>query len=256
MLANPRDIYLGNALVEYGEYGEHELQMLLSMLSKPGCVVEVGANIGTLTVPLAIAAAKIDKRLIAFEPQPFIFQTLCANLAMNAIGNVRAWPYACAAASGDLHFDEPTYSNTGNFGAVSMKREQDVGSVRVPAVALDQILADEPVALIKIDVEGFELDTLQGAQSILEKSRPVLYVENDRIEKSKALIEFIWKQSYRIWWHSPPLFNNDNFYGNAKNLYPNICSFNIIACPVEDCNTPQGLHEVLDSTYHPLHQSK
>ncbi|MBO2969087.1 FkbM family methyltransferase [Burkholderia pseudomallei] len=55
------------------------------------------------------------------------------------------------------------------------------------------------VRLLKIDVEGFELQVLQGAQKTLAKHRPVLYVENDRVELSSVLIEFLWGQGYRLW---------------------------------------------------------
>ena len=52
--------------------------------------------------------------------------------------------------------------------------------------------------------------------------------ENDRLEKSKDLIELIWSLNYRIYWHLPPLFNPDNFAGDTENIYPGIVSVNML----------------------------
>lgn len=67
------------------------------------------------------------------------------------------------------------------------------------------------VRLLKVDVEGSELQVLQGAQETLAKSRPVLYVENAQVDQSPALIEYLWKQGYRLWWHISSLFNPQNY---------------------------------------------
>ncbi|MFM0400991.1 FkbM family methyltransferase [Paraburkholderia aspalathi] len=100
MLANPNDFYLGRALIEYGECSELESAVLRQLLVQPGIVVEVGANIGVHTIMLAREAQARRQVLVAFEPQPVIFQNLCANLAANGVRNVLAWPYACGAAPG------------------------------------------------------------------------------------------------------------------------------------------------------------
>jgi FkbM family methyltransferase len=121
--------------------------------------------------------------MLAFEPQPVIFQNMCANLALNAIGNVTAWPSACGDRAGTLWFAQPTTRPGGNFGGVSMSREPLPNGVAIPCIELDEIFGAETVSLMKIDVEGFELAVLEGAEVIIERCRPVLYVENDRPEK-------------------------------------------------------------------------
>ncbi|MFM0324181.1 FkbM family methyltransferase [Caballeronia glebae] len=252
MLANPSDFYLGKAILEYGEYGEIEGQFLRQLFFRPGAIVEVGANVGTHTVALARQAAEQQREMFAFEPQPFIFQNLCANLALNGISNVRAWPWACGANTETVYFASPDYHAPGNFGGVSMHATPANQDIAIPCVRLDDVLADHPVGLIKIDVEGFELETLQGAVDLLAASRPVLYLENDRLDKSQALIEWLWSQDYRLWWHIPPLFNPDNFFGIQENIYGNVASFNMLALPRESEVPVNGLIEVTDATYHPL----
>ncbi len=252
MLVNPNDLYLGQAILEYGECCEIEVAFLLQILSlRPGLVMEVGTNIGTHTVPLAKALAQQNRRLVAFEPQPVIFQNMCANVALNALGNVSAWPSACGDRASTLYFSPPDYSAGGNFGGVSMSAEPIAGGVAIPCIELDEVFGGETVGLMKIDVEGFELLVLQGAEVIIDRCRPVVYVENDRSEKSKELIEWLWSKQYRLWWHTPPLFNPDNFFTNPKDVYPQVVSINMLCLPRELAVPVNGLDEVIVNR-HPL----
>ena len=252
MLVNPNDIYLGQAILEYGECCEIEVQFLVQLLSiRPGAVVEIGTNIGTHTIPIAKVLALQHRDLVAFEPQPFIFQNMCANLALNGITNARAWPHACADRQGTLYFQRPDYTSQGNFGGISMDGADPRDGCSVPCVRLDDVMGSEAVGLMKVDVEGFELLVLLGADNILASSRPVIYVENDRIEKSKELIEWLWSRNYRLWWHAPPLFNPDNFFEKEDNIYEGVVSINMLCLPRELNFPVAGLEEILDTT-HPL----
>ncbi len=252
MLANPNDFYIGYAMLEYGEFCEFETQFLAQLLILPGMVVEIGANIGGHTVPLAQQAAAQGRQLAVFEPQPFIFHNLCANLALNGITNVRAWPFACGEAERTLFFPRQDYHATGNFGGVEMQNEANGDSIAVPCIRLDDVLGGEQVALIKIDVEGFELFALQGAEGIIDESRPVLYLENDRVERSAELIEWLFAKDYRLWWHAPKLFNPDNFFGKAEDIYGNVISLNMLALPKEMDLPVDGLPEITDAKFHPF----
>ena len=252
MLVNANDVYMGQAVLRYGECCEIEVAFLLKLIAmRPGAVIEVGTNIGTHTVPMAKLLATQNRRLIAFEPQPVIFQNLCANLALNGLGNVTAWPNACSDRPGTVYFQRPDYIANGNFGGVSMSTESAPGDIAVPCVDLDTFLSKEPVGLMKIDVEGFELNVLQGAARLIASSRPVLYVENDRIDRAKNLIEWLWSKQYRLWWHVPPLFNPDNYFADAFDLYPRVASVNMLCLPREIESPFPGMEEVL-TTRHPL----
>jgi FkbM family methyltransferase len=241
-------------LLLYGECSEIELQFLLSLARHPGLVIEVGANMGIHTIPIAMQLAKQDRMLLAFEPQPVIFQQLCANLALNGLTNVRALPYACGSANGPVMFEVPDYHSIGNFGGTKMHKTLPASAKHeiVQCVRLDAIAAEGDVGLIKVDVEGFELEVLKGAEGILRRCCPLLYVENDRRDKSQALIQWLMDHEYRVWWHIPPLFNPSNFHGVPQNCYPNISSLNML-CIHKSMQIPvQGLTEILDSGDYPL----
>jgi hypothetical protein len=77
-------------------------------------------------------------------------------------------------------------------------------------------------------------------------------VENDRLDRSQALIEWLWSKQYRPWWHLPPLFNPDNFFGRAENLYGGLLSCNMLALPREPELDTTGFNEVTDATAHAL----
>ncbi len=253
MLVNPRDYFVGQAIIAYGEYSEPEQQALAALVSQSqGDVVEIGANIGAHSVPLARALSDRGGRLIAFEPQPVVFQMLCANIALNGLANVLAWPFACGAEAGVVAFAPPDYGAVGNFGAVEMTASAGGAAQTVPRVRLDDWAGESRIGLIKIDVEGQELAALTGATATLARHRPLLYLENDRFEQSPALITWLNAAGYRLWWHLPPLFSAANFFGQSENRYPNLVSVNMIGVPREIDADMGDLRPIEDAGWHPL----
>lgn len=252
MLVNRNDYFMGQSLLVYGECSELELLFLLVLTRNPGMVVEVGANMGIHTIPLAAALAKAGRQMYAFEPQPVIFQQLCANLALNGLTNVRAFPYACGSQNGALMFEIPDYSKFGNFGSTEFRKETKNASTSeaVQCVRLDDLLGEGQVGLIKIDVEGAERDVLEGSAGILERCKPLLYVENDRMESSPALIQWLFDHDYRLWWHIPPLFNPDNFRGVSEDRYGSVRSVNMLGLHKSSSIKVNDLTEILDPNSH------
>jgi FkbM family methyltransferase len=257
MLVNRHDVYMGQAILKYGEYSELEFEFLRVLLKFPGLVIEVGANMGALTIPLAAELARQGRELLVFEPQPVIFQQLCANLALNGLMNVKALPYACGSENGAVSFAVPDYRSLGNFGSTEMRSAPPAASrsERVQCVRLDDLVGPAEVGVMKIDVEGFELDVLKGCVGILERSKPVLYVENDRLERSAELIQWLLDHDYRLWWHMPPLFNPDNHLGVKENAYPDIVSGNMLCVPKARSTRIEGLIEIVDASSHPWRRS-
>lgn len=249
---NANDIYIGRAIERYGEYGELEAQLLRQMCAPGTIAVEVGANIGTHTLVLARAVGPAGW-VVAYEPQRMVFQTLCANLALNTITNVDARPAAVGADGGYVTIPDIDYGQPGNFGGVEVGRFEQ--GRRVRKVRLDDDLDLPRVDLVKIDVEGMELEVLQGAGRMLAASRPLLYVENDRIDRSEALIRHLFELDYRLYWHLPPLYNPQNWYGEPQNLYPGIVSVNMLAVHRSRAQNVQGMVEVRSPAEHPMRPS-
>lgn len=246
---NKNDIYIGRAIETYGEFSELEVDIFRQICQKNDVVVEVGANIGTHTLPLAQIVG-LQGRVYAFEPQRIVFQTLCANMALNNITNVECFQVAASSEEGFVLIPELRYDLEGNFGGVSVN--QFTQGVKVSQVRLDEFLEITKLKLLKIDVEGMEAEVIKGARRIIKQFRPILYVENDRLEKSKELINLIRSLDYKIYWHLPPLYNPQNFTANSENIYPGIVSINMLCFPQTLEVNLQGFKEVIDPDFHPL----
>jgi len=205
------DYYIGNALVKTGEYSEAEVQKLLSLVERDSVVLEVGANIGAISVPLAQKVAELH----VFEPQPKIFALLQENVERNS-KNRPAWFNHCAvgARSRDriaimpLNVDAPSI----NMGAAAVTplAVVDDDAIHVTQLTLDEYCREfDRLDLIKMDVEGMECDVIDGALETINKFKPLLWVENDREQKSAELIKKIATLGYRLWWCPTPIWNPD-----------------------------------------------
>ncbi len=246
-LYNANDIYVGKSLELYGEYSEHESYLFKKIVRPDTIVIEIGANVGSQTVLLSRLAGE-NGIVYAFEPQHIIFQNLCANLALNGIKNAKAYPYACGKSNGTIFVPPVNYEISGNFGGISM--DESIGE-KVKLIALDEWLCiEKSISLIKIDVEGMEQQVINGLSQTIKIHKPILFIENDRIEKSQSLIETLWNLGYICYWHITPLFNEDNFFRERRNVFENLVSINML-CSTEEINSIEGVTKILNSNEHP-----
>ena len=248
MLFNKNDTYIGRSIGKYGEFSEGEIA-IFDQLCRPGdIVVEVGANIGTHTLPIAKMVG-VAGRVHAFEPQRIVFQTLCANMALNSVTHVECHHAALSKEPGTVHIPDLTYDQEENFGGVEVSRFGE--GIPVPMMRMDDALDMPRCRLIKIDVEGMEHDVIRGATSLIARHRPILYVENDRLEKSAALIELIESFGYHLYWHTPPMFNPQNHAHDHENIFPGIFSVNMVCIPIDQTFELEGFVPVRRGE-HPL----
>jgi FkbM family methyltransferase len=229
------DRFIGKLLETYGEYSEGEVELFAKLLNPGDVVVEVGANIGSLTVPLA-KIVQPGGWVLAFEPQPFIYNMLCGNIALNHLHNIKAWPVGLGAAESYVALPVLDYEKENNFGAISLKGVIIDPKIQHEPVSIRTLdgMAVPKLALLKIDVEGMEIEVLRGAVDTIQSCRPYMYIEDDRPENSTELHAFIKQLGYKIEQHQPPLFNLDNNYKNChETIFPgyNFASFNLLCTP-------------------------
>lgn len=250
-LVNRKDFYIGQSIEIYGEHGWQEAEFLKKLVQPGDTVIEVGANIGAHTVGLAKAVGP-QGAVHAFEPQRACFALLQAQIALNQLGHVHAQQKGVGKERGALWVPKVNYAAPGNFGGISLATQQAQGSERVEVVTLDDEFGDRPCALLKIDVEGMEEAVIRGGANLIRRQKPVLYVENDRPEKSKALVVAIQELGYRLWWHIPALFNPENYFGVKENAYGQVGSFNMLCAPAQHAMSA-GLVEIKSpDDRHPL----
>jgi FkbM family methyltransferase len=239
MLYNLNDTHLGTMLDLYGEYSEAEADMFRHFL-KPGMTaVEVGANIGAHTLALAGIVGR-QGRVLAFEPQRVVFQMLCANLAVNGIEHVDAHWAAVGSAPGTITVPRVSGTERANFGGLAAGGAQ---GDEVRLLTLDGF-ALPACDFLKIDVEGMEQDVLLGARKTIDRLRPTISVENDREEKSPALIQALWDLDYDCYWDIPRYIHVPNFRGNTESIFPTMSSFNLVCVPRDKERRIGGLRKV------------
>ena len=159
----------------FGEYhscdefvGPEESAYFTSCPTPAGAVVDIGANLGIVSVLLSRRFA--DRQVHAFEPNPHTIAALRHNLALNKCSNVVAHGEAVADRNGSISFEaHPT-----NRATTSIAHGDGVHAVMVPCTTLDTFMdrqgLDE-LALLKVDVEGYETTVLSGACRLLGERR-------------------------------------------------------------------------------------
>lgn len=217
-----RDIVISSGIAAYGEYFESEVD-IFRMYAKPGdAVIDCGANIGAHTMALSSLVGP-SGAVMAIEPQRPMFQVMCANAILNGYLNVYPVHAAVGKEPGLKTFVEPDYAKPNSFGGYeTTRRAETIAGARTRIECLDalwcEVLNNRPVGFIKIDVEGSEADAINGAEILLARKRPVLYVENDRHDRSAEVIKALRAHAYTPYWHVARFYNPNNLAGRADDI--------------------------------------
>lgn len=171
----------------------------------PGwCVFDVGANIGIFT--LKAACQHGAAQTYAFEPDPETFVRLLKNLWRNGLSNVVAIQKAVGKAPGVARFTRGSASTVGHLGAAP---GQLIGSeLTVDVVSLSSVIQQEKIPvvnLLKLDVEGAEVDALQGAEPVLDRIERVV-VESHSADLLRECEHILQRHEFRKAHEAPPSY--------------------------------------------------
>ena len=253
------DQFIGKSLSEYGEWSEEEVVLIKQLLPDNENIIEIGSNIGTHTIPLAKQVLN-GGFVYAIEPQYQNCKLLLKNIEDNDLKNVKVLKIAISSKEGKAFINTFDENIAGNYGDCRISSSNFKNSEMVPVKTLDQLFYEDvkekkSIKLIKCDAQGQELNIIQGSEKIIDKYKPYLYLENDDINTSQALIEKIKYMGYILFWHLPQLYNPENFLKNSKNIFPNIISCNMLcihrSTKIKLNKNWQKL-QITDSNYHPL----
>lgn len=189
-----------------GRFYDLNLQLVMNQVLQPGDrFIDIGANIGMLTLhaaALVTSAGRVD----SFEPNPRCCQRIQEALKANDIDHVQVHQAGLADQRDTLTLSVIT-DHTG-MGTLAAPREADQhlvsDSFQVPVQVGDEVVLshDQPVKLIKIDVEGFELRVLRGLRKTLQTWTPIVSTEvaeawlNRAGTSRQELIEFMRQLGY------------------------------------------------------------
>jgi FkbM family methyltransferase len=140
-----------------------DMAYVLHVMSPEDLFVDIGANVGSYTL---LACRAVGARGYAFEPIPATYARLFENIRLNQIENrVTCLNIGIGSAPGTIKFT----AGLDTMNHVLADGEIDPSALDVKVVTLDSILANADPALIKIDVEGYEMPVLEGASQTLKK---------------------------------------------------------------------------------------
>jgi len=178
--------HIAQELINRGEYEWYVIEILQHLLSKQtnGIFLDIGTNLGTVTLPMARDFPGMTVH--SFEIQPFLIDALRTNLELNGLTNVVIHEHGLGNKQDTVVIKQPDYTQAGNVGALSLSekvREHSniaVGhgdEITVTVVPLDTINFDQPIHAIKLDVEGYEQLVIEGALETLKKNNypPIVY---------------------------------------------------------------------------------
>lgn len=179
-------------------------EKLYNLVKDGTTIIDVGTNIGETLLNFA----RINKTglNIGFEPVPDLYARAEYNLKLNDLPNIKLENLALSNEAGKLTFNVTNENNSGGIFLSSDLNQED-SSRTVRAITLDSYVLEnnlDNISLLKIDVEGFELNVLEGAVMTLNKFKPALFIELDdsflrRQGKSgKELVGFLIDKGYQI----------------------------------------------------------
>ena len=184
---------------------EGHFRHFMNMLSEGDQVIDIGANIGIMSSLLAKKCRK--GRIFAVEPIPENIKALNRMLQFRRAENVVVLPVALGESSGNLEMRMPIIEGVRMQGLSHVYHPDIEGyeapyrSYQVPLKSLDELFPTEQIDAIKMDVENFEIHVLKGAANLIDRCKPLIYIELWDNENRTACMEFLKGKGYiaQVW---------------------------------------------------------
>ncbi len=230
-----------------GEFGnkvtQENVNFYKQIINKGDFIIDIGANEGDTTVPMALAAGA-EGTTLAFEPNPHVFKVLKANASFNQEKtNIIPINIAATAQDGEFTFGsgDPSYGNGGIVGFTHNKKRNTRYTFKVQGKNLEHYLNKEYAQLlprlsfIKIDAEGYDKEIIKTIPTIIQKYRPHLIAEcfGPATEKEKLeLFDLLIAKNYNL--YTTDFIQKTSKISRETMSFKN--TYDILAIPVEKDN--------------------
>jgi FkbM family methyltransferase len=154
------------------------LKRLLPFTKENTFFIDVGVNIGQTM--LKVMAINRATPYLGFEPNPHCLHYINAIIRLNNFSTITIYPFAVSDKSGVIDLEMYSDSATDSLASIVPNfRKNKLSVIRVPAIKGEdiEILSEVKIGILKIDVEGGELNVIKGLLSVLERDRPLIICE-------------------------------------------------------------------------------
>jgi len=200
---------ISGVLTAHGVWDEltiHFAKVLIDLTPSTPIILDVGANMGTFSIPVAKHIEGRSGLVHSFEPQRIVYYQLCGNVFLNRIDNIYTHNVALSDIDQCGHVKPLDYTKSWNIGAYSLGADNRDGQKRgasqerISFVKLDDFGINPEITLIKIDVEGMELEVLKGGMKSIAQSGfpPVFFEYNPGDPKGPYVTQLLVEAGYKI----------------------------------------------------------
>ena len=215
MLVNRHDYGVGFQLLHYSSYDPEEVHIVLQLLETrrehygDGVVaIDGGANLGVHTIEWARLMHGWGE-VLAIEAQERIFYALAGNITLNNCFNARALWAALGTEKGSIEVPIPNYFVPSSFGSLEIKQrsnnefigqkiDYEGGKTSTTQMLSIDSLQLQRLDFLKIDIEGMEIEALQGAEESLKNLKPQLLIEKIK-SNEQDILHFVSNLGYAVY---------------------------------------------------------
>lgn len=182
--------YLQSWIYVFGAYELPTVKFIRSYLRPGDLAMDVGGQIGYLSIVMATSADR-KTRVLSFEPESDNIQRFKTNTSLNGLTNVNLVEQAVSDRIGSIRLYLSSDSNAGTHSTIKENTNVSDRYVDIPCTTIDAEVEQrglQRVDLIKVDVEGGEIDVIKGAINTLKNYQPVVITElGDALQKARGL---------------------------------------------------------------------
>ena len=205
------DSYIEKKILLYQDHCNYILDSISNFIRDDSYFIDIGANIGTVSLSIAKKYSKNGLKVLAFEASERLSLKFKRNMKINNLTNVRLLNQALSKNNSIMEFYEPDLSSF-NQGLGNLSKNLDLkkyNKKKIQTRSLDSLLKDEKlidikISVIKIDVQGHEMEVIAGAMETIRRCKPVIVMDyeeqyDNRNKSNKLnLLKFLKDFGYEV----------------------------------------------------------
>lgn len=174
-----------NPLVERKVISSVNVNFFKKFLRTGDLAIDIGGNIGHMTIPMALAVGKTGK-ILSFDPNPYVYEILSQNALLNPDHtNIETFNFAISEEEEEFYYNssEASFNNGGISKEPNNRHGKFALETKIKGVNLEKFLEENhaleltQLKLIKIDTEGYDKEIIRSIQNVLNKYHPVVITE-------------------------------------------------------------------------------